>query len=424
MLLRSIICYYLILNFAIYDIQSGLYFINAKLHRSKIINSRKSKVDQKTKRNRSRTSRMSDSRALNALNHKHTMSTIMSDIKSITQRYLLELKAFSSSEFEKAFIKATRPNDDPPKEKYVSSIVWTVNEFSSNRLKIKSSNDPYFIALHKLWLRIVFDDKRTSIKAVYILHRILQSTNIDNVKEFRLRFNKMSEQVYCKNSDSNYFDKQAIRNSYTNTVTQDYKRFCVSYANYVIFNRILFYPNFEDYLEIASVNENDEKGYMLYMLSLYRIVTKGLKSIKSLISCSPIIINEVTLPSLELLCRDLETLYPLFESKLNDFLKGLQNIINFNVRENQEKLTGYTIDPQIIELSEINVKSENVKKIVKKALKLLKSYQSMFEDIQDWKNSYGKPLRKNGYKSATFDMGDIISKSNLQQYFEILSKFS
>ena len=46
----------------------------------------------------------------------------ISGVKRKGYKYYLEIMANGSSEFECACIKATRPNNDPPKEKYVSKI--------------------------------------------------------------------------------------------------------------------------------------------------------------------------------------------------------------------------------------------------------------------------------------------------------------
>ena len=63
-----------------------------------------------------------------------------------------EAVARGSSTFESACIKATRPNDDPAKEKYVSAIVAAVSDFEEPKKQKKKTKtsvpfDPYQVIL-------------------------------------------------------------------------------------------------------------------------------------------------------------------------------------------------------------------------------------------------------------------------------------
>ena len=81
-----------------------------------------------------------------------------------------EAKAWTSSDFEAALLKCTRPDDHAPKTKHVESIVISVAAFDAF---IAPDCDPYALLLHKIWSRLVEPSPYTVAKAIYLYRRVL-----------------------------------------------------------------------------------------------------------------------------------------------------------------------------------------------------------------------------------------------------------
>jgi hypothetical protein len=75
-----------------------------------------------------------------------------------------EVKGLTSSELEQVMLKATRPDDTPVKGKHAERLVGVTYQISGRF-------DIYDAVLRKLWAKMAEKDWRTTIKALYILHR-------------------------------------------------------------------------------------------------------------------------------------------------------------------------------------------------------------------------------------------------------------
>ena len=75
-----------------------------------------------------------------------------------------EVKGLTSSELEQVMLKATRPDDTAVKGKHVERLVGVTYQISARY-------DIYDAVLRKLWSKMAEKDWRTTIKALYILHR-------------------------------------------------------------------------------------------------------------------------------------------------------------------------------------------------------------------------------------------------------------
>ena len=97
------------------------------------------------------------------------------------KNWMRELKASMSSDFEQAFLKATRPDSQAPKPKHVESIALSIGAFEAYT---SPSCDPYGSLLHKAWSRCAETDARSTTKAIYVLHRLASSPACCGEKEF------------------------------------------------------------------------------------------------------------------------------------------------------------------------------------------------------------------------------------------------
>lgn len=86
-----------------------------------------------------------------------------------------EAKAMTSSDFEAALLKSTRPDYNAPKAKHVESIIASAAYFDSYA---SADCDPYALLLHKIWSRLVETSPLTVTKAIYIYRRCLSSDQL------------------------------------------------------------------------------------------------------------------------------------------------------------------------------------------------------------------------------------------------------
>lgn len=96
--------------------------------------------------------------AVNSLNAaRETTSSLSSNLYR-------EVKGLTSSELEQVMLKATRPDDTAVKGKHAERLVGVTYQISARY-------DIYDAVLRKLWGKMAEKDWRTTIKALYILHR-------------------------------------------------------------------------------------------------------------------------------------------------------------------------------------------------------------------------------------------------------------
>lgn len=90
-----------------------------------------------------------------------------------------EVKGLTSSELEQVMLKATRPDDNAVKGKHVERLVGVTYQISSRY-------DIYDAVLRKLWAKMAEKDWRTTIKALYILHRFSADGSPDHAPALKV----------------------------------------------------------------------------------------------------------------------------------------------------------------------------------------------------------------------------------------------
>ncbi len=91
-----------------------------------------------------------------------------------------EVKGLTSSELEQVMLKATRPDDTPVKGKHAERLVGVTYQISGRY-------DIYDAVLRKLWAKMAEKDWRTTIKALYILHRFAADGSPDHAPALKVR---------------------------------------------------------------------------------------------------------------------------------------------------------------------------------------------------------------------------------------------
>lgn len=93
-----------------------------------------------------------------------SLSVARETTSSLSTNLYREMKGLTSSELEQVMLKATRPDDTPVKGKHAERLVGLTYQVSAQF-------EIYDAVLRKLWAKMAEKDWRTTIKALYILHR-------------------------------------------------------------------------------------------------------------------------------------------------------------------------------------------------------------------------------------------------------------
>jgi len=162
------------------------------------------------------------------------------------KEFLREVKGSHSSEFECAMIKATRPNEDPAKEKHVARLIETIATFPMATAARPSSTDYYTMMLHKLWNRMAEKDWRSVAKAVYILHRMALTLDPELHREFVKRYNSLRGTLH-KKSNGLYFSKKTLTDVLPGS--EECAAFLGTYAAFVMDRFVLFSGRYDECFE-------------------------------------------------------------------------------------------------------------------------------------------------------------------------------
>jgi len=214
-----------------------------------------------------------------------------------------EVKGMLSSEFEQTVLKATRPDDQPAKEKHVRALIKSINDFPEYK---NDDYNPYKVMLHKLWMRLSEHDWRTVCKALYILHLMAQKVHPDHSKHF-MEAKEAWCRVYSRRSGSTYFNSRAVAE--VSSSGKIYRSFLGRYAVFV-FSRLSLFSSEYDELWMISMETPHQKAS--------EILHNAQNLINQALACrlAPDLDNDITCPCLELLVRDMQELWRLFGNKL------------------------------------------------------------------------------------------------------------
>jgi len=166
----------------------------------------------------------------NAHTLKDTAISSISSAKETTTRIssslYREVKTLSSSELEQAFLKATVPNDSPAKEKHVERLVMITYQVSAGY-------NIFEVILRKLWSKMMENDWRTKIKAVYVLHRFGTDGSPQQQMALKTMLREMRRTKDPKRKIK-YFNTKQFLEGDTNPANISFCSFLARYAHYVL----------------------------------------------------------------------------------------------------------------------------------------------------------------------------------------------
>lgn len=167
---------------------------------------------------------------------------------SLSSNIYRDLKGLTSSELEQVMLKATKPDDTPAKGKHVERLVGVTYQISPRY-------DIYDAVLRKLWGKMCERDWRTTMKALYVLHRFSADGAPEHAASLKARLRELRRTKDPKRKDKFFNSKQLLAGD-AKPENIKYRAFMSRYAHYVLLRVQCFSGMFE---EIASEPKADKK---------------------------------------------------------------------------------------------------------------------------------------------------------------------
>jgi ANTH domain len=149
-----------------------------------------------------------------------------------------DIKGLTSSELEQVMLKATRPDDSGVKGKHVERLVGVTYQISARY-------DIYDAVLRKLWSKMAERDWRTTIKALYILHRFSADGSPDHAPALKARLRELRRTRDPKRKDKYFNSKQLLAGDVT-PENKAYRAFLARYSSYVLLRAQCFGGLFDE----------------------------------------------------------------------------------------------------------------------------------------------------------------------------------
>lgn len=162
-----------------------------------------------------------------------------------------EVKGLTSSELEQVMLKATRPDDTPVKGKHAERLVGVTYQISGRY-------DIYDAVLRKLWAKMTEKDWRTTIKALYILHRFSADGSPDHAPALKARVRELRRTRDPKRKGK-FFNSKLLQAGDDKPETAKYREFMGRYAHYVLLRAQCFGGMFDE-IAVPSSGEKKKKG--------------------------------------------------------------------------------------------------------------------------------------------------------------------
>lgn len=176
---------------------------------------------------------------------RETTSTLSSNLYR-------EVKGLTSSELEQVMLKATRPDDSPVKGKHVERLVGVTYQISSRY-------DIYDAVLRKLWGKMAEKDWRTTIKALYILHRFSADGAPEHAPALKARLRELRRTRDPKRKDK-YFNSKQLLSGDARPENVKFRAFMSRYAHYVMLRAQCFGGVFDEISEKPPAEKKSKKS--------------------------------------------------------------------------------------------------------------------------------------------------------------------
>eukprot|EP00934_Nitzschia_sp_Nitz4_P004546 Nitzschia sp. Nitz4//scaffold19_size178191//172482//174239//NITZ4_002016-RA/size178191-processed-gene-0.40-mRNA-1//1//CDS//3329540798//4536//frame0 len=173
----------------------------------------------------------------------HSITAAREATSGLSANLYRDIKGLTSSELEQVMLKATRPDDAAVKGKHAERLVGVTYQISSRY-------DIYDAVLRKLWAKMAEKDWRTTIKALYLLHRFSADGAPEHAPALKARLRELRRTRDPKRKEKYFNSKQLLAGDHKPETTS-YRAFLSRYAHYVLLRAQCFGGMFDE-LSLAS----------------------------------------------------------------------------------------------------------------------------------------------------------------------------
>jgi len=174
-----------------------------------------------------------------------SLNAVQQSTTKLSANLYREVKGLTSSELEQVMLKATKPDDTPVKGKHVERLVGVTYQISGRY-------DIYDSVLRKLWSKMTERDWRTTIKALYVLHRFSADGSPGHQASLKARLRELRRTRDPKRKGKFFNNKQLLNGSDSPEFAK-YQAFILKYSHYVFLRAQCFGGMFN---EIAKEPES------------------------------------------------------------------------------------------------------------------------------------------------------------------------
>mmetsp|Transcript_5861 Transcript_5861/g.8035 ORF Transcript_5861/g.8035 Transcript_5861/m.8035 type:complete len:631 (-) Transcript_5861:53-1945(-) len=199
-----------------------------------------------------------------------SLSAVKDKSSKLSTNIYREIKGLTSSELEQVMLKATRPDDQPVKGKHVERLVGVTYQISGRY-------DIYDAVLRKLWNKMAEKDWRTTVKALYILHRFSSDGGPDHQAALKARLRELRRTRDPKRKEK-YFNSKQLLEGDASPENQKYRAFMARYAHYVLLRAQCFGGMFTEIADTPSSSSKKPSAAASAKASQKPITSTSLRS--------------------------------------------------------------------------------------------------------------------------------------------------
>jgi len=182
----------------------------------------------------------------------HSLAAAKSSTARLSSNLYRDIKGLTSSELEQVMLKATKPDDTPVKGQHVERLVGVTYQISGRY-------DLYDAVLRKLWSKMAEKDWRTTIKALYILHRFSADGAPDHQASLKARLRELRRTRDPKRKDKYFNSKQLLAGDSTPD-NISYRAFLARYAHYVLLRAQCFGGMFAEIYDATPTRKKSKSS--------------------------------------------------------------------------------------------------------------------------------------------------------------------
>ena len=215
----------------------------------------------------------------------------------------------------------------------------------------------------------------------------------EQTRSFQTRMRKMSYRA-CSRTKSRYFSLAAITNL-SSSLTSKKKQlpFLEAYGSYVLYRCKHFSSSFSEGLVLKGHHGDASEGafdYATQSAQLHKVMKRMKHAIEAALSCSvdKSWANDVVVPCLDLLCRDLEQLIPLYEDHLLHLIAILKRDQHVPYSLTKPHAVDTSATPSIVEIDSTPISRE-----IRQHIRFCEFYLDLHKSLEKWVNKHTRILR-------------------------------